>query len=1113
MIAKLKTVLVAAFVASATFATSVNVTAPGEYASSGDEMEFVVSGAIAGDVSILATNDGCCVILSDAALNGVLTIVGDAALRLSGDNSIATAEASAISCSGALSIFGDGSLDAMAAGGKKTGVIAASDLTVAGGTTVLTIANPTAKNACGVSLSGNYVQTDGTLKIVGTSSDHKQNGVFLASKKMTATISGGTLDVTLAGVKSVGLALDKASASGIFEGGTMRFAMSGDGAKGVKGDGSFTMTGGTLEVTLTGGVAEDLFEYEDGDGNTWNYYVTLTSSTKTSGGTSAYNTTSLINSGTYPVMDPAKCYAVKVGTLSISGGTVAISATGTAGRGLGADSMILSGGTYDITVSGGPTDVYVESLVDSDDLDDTTFANGVATCLDSDGAACLKTGDDAGTLEISGGTFNLKATGNAGKLVNAAGYLVIGTEGQTTLPTDSSFSPDISGLTSGSKVYCTAIKQKYYGSLATAVATTDISSQTLSTASDNLVTTSSSPGGGGPGGGTPPGDGFGGGAAPGGGMAPGGGGAPGGGDDDADYSNPKGIKGVAGVTIHGGRLAVMTTKDGGEGLESKALLTIYGGVLDLQCYDDAINSGGNLVINGGYIYAGSSGNDAIDSNGKIYITGGVVLAISTAGAPEVGIDTDDSSGLIISGGHLVAVGGASGNMVIGSSGSQKTYMNTSAAASTYSGKYLSMAGTQTFTVKMPSFSGSVSLVCTTEGWSSAKTPSVSSSAPTSGALGFHDAYLSGYAGDGSSSGDGSTPTAVSSVTVARTYTGYVASDGKAVGKVALKVGRANSRTGISKITATVQILGRKNVTYSTKAIIKDSSLDAVTLTRTAGGTMSVTVAGDAFTGEIDGMEIAGERNVSAAKEARAGEYAAWKGVYNVALEASGATGSGAVFTRGFSVLAVSVLAKGKAKATGVMADGTRVSATGLQLLLSEDGSAACVPVVAPMYRGKLGGFGFLLWLSKDGSVEVTSLSEWDATCSATATFTASMNCVAAARLATPKDGTWSFAVDEDEVPVTIGGLPVQRDLLPSNISVTSASGRLAAEKDDDAKLSIKRIASTGLFKGKFTIFTQGGTRLKKTTTSFNGAIIDGVGYGSAVVKKTGTAKVNLTVSQ
>ncbi|MBQ6010430.1 MAG: carbohydrate-binding domain-containing protein [Kiritimatiellae bacterium] len=1082
--------------------------------------DFVLSGNIGGDVTVTLP-ENCRVTLSGVTMSGVLTINGDAELWLVGESDVAVAGASAIVCSGTLTIGGTGVLEASAAGAKKTGVISATSLEVAGGTTALTIANPTAKNACGVSLSGDYVQTDGTLTIVGMSGDYKQNGVFLSKKNGTATISGGTLDVTLAGEKSVGLAMDKDSISGTMSGGSLKFTMSGNGAKGVKGDGAFTMTGGTLDATLTGGVAEDYFEYEDGNDVTWNYYVTLTSSTKTSGGTATYNTSALIANGTYPVMDPSKCYAVKVGTLEISGGAVTVSATGTAGRGLGADNMTLSGGTYDITVAGGPTAVYVESLVESDDLNDTTYASGVPTCLDAGGAACLKTSGTDGVLTISGGTFNLKATGDAGKLINAAGYLVIGTEGQTTLPTDDSFSPDISGYTTGSRVYCTAIKQKYYGTLATAMPTADLGSLALSVASDNLVRASSAsagqPGGQGGPGGEPPG-GAGGGGAPGG-MP--GGDAGGGADDDADYSNPKGVKGYSGVTVHGGRLVVTTKNDGGEGLESKNALTINGGVLDLQCYDDCINSGGDLYLNGGYVYALSTGNDSIDSNGNIYMTGGVVLAFSTAGGAEVGIDTDNSSGLVISGGHLVAVGGAADNMVIGSSGSQKTYRNTSVSASTYSGKYLSMTGTGTFAVKMPTLSGTISLVCTTEGWTSAGTPKASDTAPSLGSLGFHDTYLFSSDGTGADTGTdtgtttgaGATTGAGTGISSARTYDGYVLSDGMMAGRLTLKVGRTNRRTGLSKFKATIYRLGTKKAVYSAKAAINASAATTVKLVKSSGSgdsALSLTISGNTLLGSVGDRTIVGVRNQSAAREARAAEYAARKGrVYNVVLSASNPSGSGASFANGYSVLAVKIMAKGKASVTGTMSDGKRVSGSGLQMILAEEGSGACLPVLVPMYTGKRGGFAFLLWIASDGTLSVTGLSKWDASCSAAAPFTAELSCVDMAALAPPSDGQLLFSVDAEAFPATIGDLPVLSNLLPNEVPVTVASGRMKASQADESKLRISRTASTGLLKGTFKMFLQQGERTKQQSVQFKGVVVNGKGYGAATVKKAGAVAVKL----
>lgn len=72
--------------------------------------------------------------------------------------------------------------------------------------------------------------------------------------------------------------------------------------------------------------------------------------------------------------------------------------------------------------------------------------------------------------------------------------------------------------------------------------------------------------------------------------------------DDVDYSNPKGVKTETGVTMNGGRLRIYTTNDGGEGLEYKDAMTINGGVMELVCADDCINTAGNLVINDGCIF-------------------------------------------------------------------------------------------------------------------------------------------------------------------------------------------------------------------------------------------------------------------------------------------------------------------------------------------------------------------------------------------------------------------------------------------------------------------------------------------------------------------------------
>lgn len=124
------------------------------------------------------------------------------------------------------------------------------------------------------------------------------------------------------------------------------------------------------------------------------------------------------------------------------------------------------------------------------------------------------------------------------------------------------------------------------------------------------------------------------------------------------------------VEINGGNINVVTTGQpyegrsdsdpscSPEGIEAKADLTINAGTITLKTTDDSINAGGNIVINGGAIYACSSLNDAIDANGKngITINGGVVVAIGSSGA-ECAFDCDNAP-LTINGGYVLGFGGS-----------------------------------------------------------------------------------------------------------------------------------------------------------------------------------------------------------------------------------------------------------------------------------------------------------------------------------------------------------------------------------------------------------------------------------------------------------------------
>lgn len=123
-------------------------------------------------------------------------------------------------------------------------------------------------------------------------------------------------------------------------------------------------------------------------------------------------------------------------------------------------------------------------------------------------------------------------------------------------------------------------------------------------------------------------------------------------------SSPKGVKADGDIEISGGELNISVTgrSEGSEGLESKSSIKISGGEIVIDAYDDAINAASALTITDGRLYAYSTNNDGIDCNGTLTIDGGLVIGISSKGAPEAGIDVDNSNNFKVNGGTVIGYG-------------------------------------------------------------------------------------------------------------------------------------------------------------------------------------------------------------------------------------------------------------------------------------------------------------------------------------------------------------------------------------------------------------------------------------------------------------------------
>ena len=445
----------------------------------------------------------------------------------------------------------------------------------------------------------------------------------------------------------------------LIQGGTLTINASADATKCIKAEGNVDITGGTLTLKHTGIASWDSSESK--------------------------------------IKEPIGISSDRNITINGDAAAVNITMTGNGTRGMKCDSTLTAtAGTIDINCSGQPwaygtTDTTNVKCAKADyafilngaNIKCTTVkdeAEGIhseGTVLISDGTLTLNTYDHGikcdGNMDITGGTINFTIPGEASKAIKPDGNLhitggtITGTVsggGEKYNDNSASGAACIKGkgnaVIDGGTLNLTATGTGGKGMNFNGTLTIGDGNITVSTTGAKYGSNSGSGGGG---------------------WNPWG---PGSGDTNSDgTSSPKGIRAEGNLTINGGTITVSATGgEGAEGIESKAIMYIKGGYIDVTSYDDALNSTSHMYFTGGYTYAVATGNDAIDSNGNMYLSGGYVFCCGS----EEGLDANSEGRYkvyIQSGASLMAIGGNMGAIESGASISQNCYSGTASANTWY----------------------------------------------------------------------------------------------------------------------------------------------------------------------------------------------------------------------------------------------------------------------------------------------------------------------------------------------------------------------------------------------------------------------------------------------
>lgn len=437
-------------------------------------------------------------------------------------------------------------------------------------------------------------------------------------------------------------------------------------------------------VTKTSGYSTLTFYYYDfGSANSGTYYFKSDNYTSMGGsGTYAIQSTTFSGPttgediyyqiGTYSTSGSTRTFALNNVTATYGGTSDTSEDNGTSynAAGIKADgNIIIDAGTITVANNGSMSkSIKSKATVAINGGDITLTPSGAMQVINSD--ASYSSGIKADYFEMNGGVLKINSSGAAGKGISTK-YDITTNGGSITINnTGAAQAAGTTGDYYTAKGFKADGNMNLLGGTITITMTgkggkgikvngnyvqgnTDGTGPTLTVSTTGTAAATSSGGGWGPGGGS------------------------------SVSGSAKGIKVVGNITINGGSVKVSATGgEGSEGIESKQIMTINGGYVESNTYDDALNCASHMYIKGGYVYAVATNNDAIDSNGNMYLSGGMVFCCGS----EEGLDANSEGGYkvyIQSGANIAAIGRSMGAIESGASISQTCYSATASSQTWY----------------------------------------------------------------------------------------------------------------------------------------------------------------------------------------------------------------------------------------------------------------------------------------------------------------------------------------------------------------------------------------------------------------------------------------------